>query len=65
MLSNRSVTSLELGSNSISDRAAKPIADMIAQNDTLHGLSLFKNSLLGGAAKVFPQRRQIKLFSIP
>ena len=39
---------LELGRNSITDRASKALCDVLSQNNTLEGLSLFKN-LLGVA----------------
>ncbi len=52
MVSNKQVSTLEMGLNAIGDRSAKSIANMLLQNDTLRGLSLFKNSMLTAGIRV-------------
>ena len=52
MVSNKQVSTLEMGLNAIGDRSAKSIANMLLQNDTLRGLSLFKNSMLTAGVRV-------------
>ena len=49
LLENKTLATLELARNSIGDRAAKAMCDLLSQNNTLEGLSLARN-LLGAAS---------------
>lgn len=57
---NHSLVVLELGGNSIGDRAGKALGECLADNDTLEGLSLFQNALLATGAKVCG--REVNIF---
>lgn len=51
LATNKTLKTLELGSNSCGDRAAAAVGRMLKVNDTLEGLSLWKNGILSGGAK--------------
>lgn len=61
---NRTLLTVELGTNGLSDLSAQHIGDTLRLNNTLEGLSLWQNEIGGPGAQCLAEGLQVHTFSV-
>ena len=61
LIQNRTLLTLELGTNNLTDHAAQLMGDMLKINMTLEGLSLWQNEISAPGAQALAEGLKVRL----